>query len=170
MTTIAVGSVRPSVCPLDCPDTCSLSMRTDGARILDVRGSEANPYTAGVICNKVARSYPEFVHGPERIVHPVKRMGPRGGDAFEPVSWNEALELIHAGISGAVARHGPQTVLPLNYAGPHGELAGGSMDRRFFHRLGASLLARGKRGAPRPTRPGTSRSGPVPPQGALVAV
>ena len=144
MTAIDAVDTRPSVCPLDCPDTCSLSVRTDGVRILDVRGSEANPYTAGVICNKVARSYPEFVHGAGRLTRPLKRVGPRGGDAFEPISWNEALDLIHAGISGAVARHGPQTVLPLNYAGPHGELAGGSMDRRFFHRLGASLLARGQ--------------------------
>ena len=139
-------SVRtlPSVCPLDCPDTCSLSVGTDGVRILDVRGSKANPYTAGVICNKVARSYPEFVHGSGRLTQPLKRVGRRGGDAFAPISWDEALDLIHEGISGAVARHGPQTVLPLNYAGPHGELAGGSMDRRFFHKLGASLLARGQ--------------------------
>ena len=139
-----VGETRPSVCPLDCPDTCSLSVRTDGVRILDVRGSKANPYTAGVICNKVARSYPEFVHGPARLTRPLKRMGRRGEGAFAPVSWSEALDLIHTGVSGAIARHGPQTVLPLNYAGPHGELAGGSMDRRFFHRLGASLLARGQ--------------------------
>ena len=144
MTTTDAGSVHPSVCPLDCPDTCSLSVRTDGVRILEVRGSDANPYTAGVICNKVARSYPEFVHGSGRITHPLKRVGPRGGDEFERISWNQALDLIHAGISGAIARHGPQTVLPLNYAGPHGELAGGSMDRRFFHRLGASQLARGQ--------------------------
>ena len=139
-------SVRtlPSVCPLDCPDTCSLSVETDGVRILEVRGSKANPYTAGVICNKVARSYPEFVHGSERLTRPLRRVGRRGEDAFEPISWDEALDLIHAGICAAVARHGPQTVLPLNYAGPHGELAGGSMDRRFFHKLGASLLARGQ--------------------------
>ena len=144
MIATRTGSVRPSVCPLDCPDTCSLSVTTDGERILDVRGSNSNPYTAGVICNKVARSYPEFVHGPGRLTRPMKRVGRRGEHAFAPISWDEALDLIHAGISAAVARHGPQTVLPLNYAGPHGELAGGSMDRRFFHRLGASLLARGQ--------------------------
>ena len=139
------GSVRtrPSVCPLDCPDTCSLSVSTDGQRVLGVRGSRANPYTDGAICNKVARSYPEFVHGSARLTRPLKREGPRGGDGFEPISWTEALDLVHAGISSAIARHGPETVLPLNYAGPHGELAGGSMDRRFFHRLGASMLSRG---------------------------
>ena len=144
MTTIEASGTRPSVCPLDCPDTCSLAVETDGVRILDVRGSKANPYTAGVICNKVARSYPEFVHGPARLSHPLKRAGRRGGDAFEPISWDEALDLIHTGISRAVAEHGPQSVLPFNYAGPHGELAGASMDRRFFHRMGASLLARGQ--------------------------
>ena len=144
MATTEVGGTLPSVCPLDCPDTCSLSVRTDGTRVLDVRGSKANPYTAGVICNKVARAYPEFVHGPARLTRPLKRTGRRGEGAFAPISWDEALDLIHAGIHGAIARHGPQTVLPLNYAGPHGELAGGSMDRRFFHRLGASLLARGQ--------------------------
>ena len=136
--------VRASVCPLDCPDTCSLAVETDGMRILEVRGSKANPYTAGVICNKVARAYPEFVHGPARLTRPLKRTGARGGNDFEPITWDEALDRIHEGISSAIATHGPQTVLPLNYAGPHGELAGGSMDRRFFHRLGASLLARGE--------------------------
>jgi anaerobic selenocysteine-containing dehydrogenase len=135
---------KPSVCPLDCPDTCSLSVKTDGARVLEVRGSNGNPYTAGVICNKVARSYPEFVHGSARLTHPLKRVGRKGSGEFERISWDEALDLVHDGIASAIARHGPQTVMPFNYAGPHGELAGGSMDRRFFHKLGASLLARGQ--------------------------
>ncbi len=135
--------VKPSVCPLDCPDTCSLSVDVKGDEIVKVRGSKANPYTAGVICNKVARYYPEFVHGPARLTKPLKRTGPRGSDQFELISWDEALDLIHAGFTRAIDQYGPQSVLPLNYAGPHGELAGGSMDRRFFHRLGASFLSRG---------------------------
>jgi anaerobic selenocysteine-containing dehydrogenase len=134
--------IKPSVCPLDCPDTCSLAVKTDGARVLEVRGSEGNPYTAGVICNKVARSYPEFVHGAARLTHPLKRVGPKGSGEFSRVSWDEALGLIHDGFNEAIAKHSRQTVLPFNYAGPHGELAGGSMDRRFFHKLGASLLTR----------------------------
>lgn len=134
---------KPSVCPLDCPDTCSLSVEVQDGRLLKVRGSDANPYTAGVICNKVARHYPDFVHGEARLTHPLKRMGKRGSGSFAPISWEEALDAIHAGFSRAIAEHGPQSVLPFNYAGPHGELAGGSMDRRFFHKLGASLLSRG---------------------------
>ena len=143
MNDISQGEVRPSVCPLDCPDTCSLSTVVKDGRIVEVKGSDANPYTAGVICNKVARYYPDFVHGPARLTRPLKRVGPRGGDAFEPISWDEAIELIHAGFTAAIEKHGPETVLPFNYAGPHGELAGGSMDRRFFHKLGATLLNRG---------------------------
>ncbi len=135
--------IKPSVCPLDCPDTCSLSIEVQDSRIVKVRGSDANPYTASVICNKVARHYPDFVHGDARLTHPLKRIGKRGSGSFAPISWEEALDAIHAGFSRAIAKHGPQSVLPFNYAGPHGELAGGSMDRRFFHKLGASLLARG---------------------------
>jgi anaerobic selenocysteine-containing dehydrogenase len=135
--------VKPSVCPLDCPDTCSLQASVVGDRVVDVRGSDANPFTAGVVCGKVMRSYPEFVHGPGRLMKPLRRVGPRGGDQFEEITWDEALDLVHAGLSRAVERHGPQSVAPFNYAGPHGELAGGSMDRRFFHKLGATLLNRG---------------------------
>jgi len=132
-----------SVCPLDCPDTCSLSVKTDGNQILEVKGSNDNPYTAGVICNKVARSYPEFVHGRARLTTPLRRTGAKGSGEFEAISWEDALDSVHEGFSKAIKAHGPQSILPFNYAGPHGELAGGSMDRRFFHQLGATLLNRG---------------------------
>jgi anaerobic selenocysteine-containing dehydrogenase len=132
-----------SVCPLDCPDTCSLTVKTDGAKIVEVRGSSDNPYTAGVICNKVARSYPEFVHGSTRLRTPLRRIGAKGSGEFEAMSWEDALDAVHAGFSKAISAHGPQSVLPLNYSGPHGELACGSMDRRFFYKLGATLLNRG---------------------------
>ena len=133
----------PSVCPLDCPDTCSLSVKVQGETLIDVKGSTANPYTAGVICNKVARYYPEFVHGQGRLTQPLKRTGPRGSGQFEPIPWEEALDLVHAGLTRAIEAHGPESVLPFNYAGPHGELAGGSMDRRFFYHMGATMLNRG---------------------------
>jgi len=135
---------KPSVCPLDCPDTCSLSVKTDGTCVLEVRGSKANPYTGGVICNKVMRAFPDFVHGANRLTNPLKRVGPRGSGQFEIISWDKALDLVYEGFTSAIRKYGSQTVMPLNYAGPHGELACGSMDRRFFHKLGATLLARGE--------------------------
>jgi anaerobic selenocysteine-containing dehydrogenase len=133
---------HPSVCPLDCPDTCSLTVTVEAERIVNIRGSHANPYTDGVLCAKVPRAYPEFVHGERRIRTPLKRVGRKGEGTFAHISWAEALDEIHARVTAVIAEHGPQAVMPFNYAGPHGFLAGGSMDLRFFHRLGATLLDR----------------------------
>src|SRR5438094_8792949 len=133
---------RHSVCPLDCPDTCSLTVSVENDRILAIKGSHANPYTAGVLCAKVPASYPGFVHGERRIRTPLRRHGARGAARFERISWEEALDVIHARFTAVIAAHGPQAILPLNYAGPHGMLACGSMDLRFFHQVGATLLER----------------------------
>jgi len=133
---------KASVCPLDCPDTCSLAVTVADDRVLAVRGTKANPITHGAICAKVANYYPDFVHGPNRVRYPLKRVGPKGDGKFERASWEEALERIQRRVSAVIERYGPQAVLPLNYAGPHGMLAGDSMSLRFFHRLGASLLLR----------------------------
>ncbi|GIX47794.1 MAG: molybdopterin oxidoreductase [Candidatus Tectimicrobiota bacterium] len=131
----------PSVCPLDCPDTCSLAVTVDNGRLVSVRGSYANPLTRGAICAKVTR-YPQLVHGPHRLLTPLRRLGAKGEGRFGRLSWEEALDLIYARFTAICQAYGPQAILPLNYAGPHGLLAGGSLDRRFFHRLGASQLAR----------------------------
>ncbi|MBM3218546.1 MAG: molybdopterin oxidoreductase family protein [Candidatus Rokubacteria bacterium] len=133
---------RHSVCTLDCPDTCSLTVTVENERIVAVRGSHANPYTNGVVCAKVPAMYPGFVHGERRIKTPLRRVGPRGGTSFERISWDAALDVVHARFGAIIAAHGPQAILPLNYAGPHGALAVGSMDYRFFHRLGATQLDR----------------------------
>jgi anaerobic selenocysteine-containing dehydrogenase len=131
-----------SVCPLDCPDTCSLTVTVEDDRIVSIRGSRANPYTAGVLCAKVPEAYPGFVHGEGRLRTPLRRVGAKGEGRFERISWAQALDLVHDRFASVIAAHGPQAILPFNYAGPHGLLAGGSMDLRFFHRLGASLLDR----------------------------
>lgn len=134
---------RASVCTLDCPDTCSLTVTVDDGRIVKVRGSDALPYTEGVICTKVARHSDAFVHGPGRLRHPLRRTGERGSGEFARISWDEALDLIHARVAAVIDRFGPQAVMPLNYAGPHGMLSYDSMSLRFFHKLGASQLLRG---------------------------
>ncbi len=133
---------RASVCTFDCPDACSLTVRVDDGHILEVRGSDAVPYTAGVICNKVARSMGDFVHGPQRLLHPLRRIGQKGSRQFERISWDTALDEIHQRVSDITRRWGPGAVMPLNYAGPHGFLAGDSMSSRFFNRLGATQLYR----------------------------
>ncbi len=136
-------TLKPSVCPLDCPDTCSLQVTVENGEISKVKGSRVNPYTAGAICDKVVRYYPDFVHGERRLRSPLLRSGEPGSGEFKPITWDEALAIIAERTQQVVREHGPQSVLPFNYAGPHGQLAVASMDRRFFHRLGASLLDRG---------------------------
>jgi anaerobic selenocysteine-containing dehydrogenase len=135
--------VKNSVCPLDCPDTCSLHVTVEDNEIIKIRGSNANPYTDGVICDKVAKYYPDFVHGSQRLREPLRRTGARGSDSFESISWDEAISIITQKTQDVIEEFGPQAVLPLNYAGPHGQLGGGSMDRRFFNKLGATQLDRG---------------------------
>ena len=133
---------KPSVCPLDCPDTCSLTVTVADDQVVAVKGSKANPITHGAICAKVAKYYPEFVHGANRLRYPQKRVGAKGEGQFARVSWEEALSVIHQRVSGVIDRYGPQAVLPFNYAGPQGILASDSMSLRFFHKLGATQLYR----------------------------
>jgi anaerobic selenocysteine-containing dehydrogenase len=138
---MAQATELQTVCPLDCPDTCGLTVTVADGRLTKVRGSKANPFTRGVICNKVTR-YPELVHGKDRLLHPLRRIGAKGEGKFTEISWEEALDTIHTTFTAAIGRHGSQSILPCNYAGPHGQLALGSMDMRFFNRLGASKLHR----------------------------
>jgi anaerobic selenocysteine-containing dehydrogenase len=135
-------SVRHSVCALDCPDTCALLINVDehgrGSRL---RGDPAHPVTRGFLCGKVAQ-YLERVYHPDRLVHPMRRIGAKGEGRFERISWDEALDQV-AGRLAAIAREfGAESILPYSYAGTMGLLNGSGMDRRFFHRLGASRLDR----------------------------
>lgn len=111
---------RFSVCPHDCPSTCSLDVEViDGRTIGRVRGAEAQTYTAGVICAKVAR-YAERIHHPDRLTHPLKRTGPKGSGQFARISWDEALDLTAAAFLDAERRLGSQSVWPYYYAGTMG--------------------------------------------------
>jgi anaerobic selenocysteine-containing dehydrogenase len=118
-----------------------MTVTVEDGRLLNVRGSRVNPLTRGAVCAKVTH-YPELVHGPDRLLTPLQRVGGKGEGRFAPISWEQALDLIYTRFTAIRQEFGPQAILPLNYAGPHGFLAGGSMDLRFFHKLGASRLAR----------------------------
>lgn len=134
-----VHTVR-GACPHDCPDTCSLLTTVERGVAVRVQGNPAHAHTAGVLCAKVAR-YPERTYHPERILTPLKRSGPKGSGQFTPVGWDEALADIAARLS-AIAARDPEAIVPYSYAGTMGLVQGESMDRRFFHRLGASQLHR----------------------------
>jgi molybdopterin guanine dinucleotide-containing S/N-oxide reductase-like protein len=119
-------------------------------RAVKVAGDPGQPMTQGFLCGKVAK-YLDRVYAPDRILHPLRRKagvakGPltrgREQEAFERVSWDEALDAIAARLGEISETYGPESILPYSYAGTIGVLGYGSMDRRFFHRLGASRLDR----------------------------
>jgi anaerobic selenocysteine-containing dehydrogenase len=138
----AFPELRRSVCALDCPDTCALLINVNetgtGSRL---RGDPDHPITKGFLCGKVAR-YLDRQYSSNRLLHPMKRVGAKGEGRFERISWDEALDSIAHGLTRIAAEYGPESILPYSYAGTMGLLNGSGMDRRFFHRLGASRLDR----------------------------
>ncbi len=133
-----------AVCPHDCPDTCGMVVTVDttSGRAIDLRGDKEHPFTRGFLCQKV-NNYLERVYHPDRLLHPLKRVGRKGEGKFTRISWEEAVRTISEKFK-EISRSddGPQSILPYSYAGTMGKLMYSSLDRRFFHRLGASLLDR----------------------------
>jgi anaerobic selenocysteine-containing dehydrogenase len=160
MSTVSAGpgtgvnamKVVHAVCSHDCPDSCGVLVTVDEltGRAVKVQGDPSHPVTRGFLCGKVAK-YLDRVYSPDRLLYPMRRKkgvtkGPlpqgREAEAFERISWDEALDEVAARLKRIAAEFGPESVLPYSYAGTIGQLGYGSMDRRFFHRLGASQLAR----------------------------
>jgi len=129
-----------AACPHDCPDTCAIRVTVQDGRAIKVQGDPDHPPTHGALCTKVSR-YPERTYHPERVLHPLKRSGPKGSGQFTRVSWDEALSDIAARLKLIDARD-PQAIVPYSYAGTMGLVQGESMAARFFNKLGASLLDR----------------------------
>ena len=129
-----------AACPHDCPDTCAMLVTVKDGVAVKVQGDPLHPFTDGSLCTKVAH-YAERTYSPDRLLHPLKRVGPKGKGEFKRISWDEALDEIAARLK-ALAAENPESILPLNYAGTMGMLQYSSMDRRFFHKLGASQLER----------------------------
>ncbi|HCC58458.1 MAG TPA: molybdopterin oxidoreductase, partial [Solibacterales bacterium] len=133
--------VRRSVCALDCPDACGLLINVEAGHGSRLRGDPAHPVTRGFLCGKVAR-YLEREYAPDRLLYPQRRVGAKGAGRFERVSWDEALAEVAERLTAIAAEFGPESILPYSYAGTMGLLQGSGMDRRFFHRMGASRLDR----------------------------
>src|SRR6476620_2743447 len=109
--------VRASACPHDCPSTCALEIEVlDGRRIGAVRGDEANTYTSGVLCAKVAR-YAQRIHHPDRLTTPLLRSGPKGSGQYRAIGWEEALDRAADAFAATAERHGSESVWPYYYAG-----------------------------------------------------
>jgi anaerobic selenocysteine-containing dehydrogenase len=130
-----------SVCPLDCPDRCSLEVSVEAGRVTAITGSRVNPVTDGFICAKVRR-FPERLYGPDRLLHPMRRSGRKGEGRFERLGWDEAIDAVATRLERIRSRHGGEAILPFAYGGSNGLLTDGALDARFFRLLGASRLER----------------------------
>ena len=115
-----------AACPHDCPDTCAMLVTVEGDKAVAIQGDPDHPNTAGVLCTKVSR-YLERTYHPDRLLHPMKRTGPKGSGQFERVSWDEALTTIAERLSTEAAKD-PRAILPYSYAGTMGVVQGESMD------------------------------------------
>ncbi len=133
--------IRHSVCALDCPDACSLLVNVENGRGSRLRGNPEHPITQGFLCGKVAK-YLDREYSPERLLYPQRRVGAKGEGRFERITWDQALSEIASKLGAIAGEFGPESILPYSYAGTMGLLNGSGMDRRFFHRLGASRLER----------------------------
>jgi anaerobic selenocysteine-containing dehydrogenase len=130
-----------TVCPLDCPDRCSLDVSVERGRVTSITGSRVNPVTDGFICAKVRRFH-ERVYGPDRLLHPMRRIGRKGDGRFERIGWDDAIDRIVREFQAARGTHGGEAILPFCYGGSNGLVSHGSNDEFLFRGLGASRLAR----------------------------
>ncbi|WP_139490820.1 molybdopterin-containing oxidoreductase family protein [Brevibacillus dissolubilis] len=131
--------IFPSVCPLDCPDQCGLLVHKQDGTITKIEGDLAHPITQGAICNKV-RNMPERIYDPNRLQYPLKRIGKKGENQFERISWEEAIETITSNWKKLISTQGPESILPYHFYGNMGRVGTEGMNLRFFNRMGASRL------------------------------
>jgi len=132
--------ILPSVCTMDCPDTCSLNVEVQDGNITAIRGSNTNPLTEGFICSKIA-NFTRRVYSPDRLLHPMKRVGTKGSAQFEAITWDEACASICLRFEQIRKDYGGEAILPFYYGGSNGILGQETVDRAFFYKLGASRLA-----------------------------
>lgn len=133
-----------AACPHDCPDACGVLITVEEGRAVKIQGDSEHPVTRGFLCAKVAK-YIDRVYSPDRVLYPMKRVAPKGTggfDKFERIGWDEALSTIAKKFRAIADEFGSEAILPYSYGGTLGTLNNASMDRRFFHRLGASQLDR----------------------------
>ncbi len=135
-----------AACPHDCPDACGVLITVEDGRAIKVQGDPSHPVTRGFLCAKVAK-YLDRVYSPDRVLYPMRRTAAKGvrtapSQGFERISWDYALDEITRQFKKISKEFGSESILPYSYGGTLGALNSGSMDRRFFHRMGASQLER----------------------------
>jgi anaerobic selenocysteine-containing dehydrogenase len=137
----AASKTMTTTCPMDCPDTCALEVAVAGGRIDAIRPSDKNPTTGGFICSKIA-GFAQRVYHPDRLLYPMRRMGPKESAKFARISWDEAIAEITSRFREIIGRWGGEAIVPYHYGGSNGYLSDDFIDSFYFAKLGASRLAR----------------------------
>ena len=140
-TPLARDATVLGACPHDCPDTCSMLVKVAQGRVTGVQGNPQHPFTQGRLCAKTSH-YQERVYHPDRLLHPLRRSGPKGSGQFERISWAEALATIGDRWRAIIAEHGPTAILPYSYLGTQGLVNGLTVGDPFFNQLGATVSER----------------------------
>ena len=143
-------STIETACPLDCPDSCSLSVTVTRGKVVKIDGSRRHDVTGGYICDKVKR-FGDHVYGPARLLYPALRRGSKGQGSFKRVAWDEALDVVARRLDDVRARFGAEAILPFSYGGSNGLLSQDTTDAELFRQLGTSRLARTVCAAPTST-------------------
>lgn len=125
-----------TVCPHDCPDTCSIIARVEDGKVVSTRGDREHPYTRGALCAKVLR-YAERIESPDRVLYPMKRTGSKGSGQFSRITWEEALDLLVERLRQSIDEYGGETVYHFKGSGTMG-LIQSNIHTPFLHKLGAS--------------------------------
>jgi len=132
---------KTTTCPLDCPDACALDVEVTDGRVSRIGADAESAHTGGFICGKVSGFAKRLYHA-ERILHPLRRVGPKGEGGFERISWDEAIDVVAGNLRAIAERWGGEAILPFHYGGSNGLLTDEFLDFLFFSRLGASRLAK----------------------------
>lgn len=136
-----IKSTHHGGCPHDCPDTCSMVFEVENGRLVGVRGNPEHPMTRGGLCVKL-KDYEKRHHHPDRVLHPLRRTGPKGSKQFQRISWDEALDTIVSRWRAIIDEYGPQAIIPNSYLGHQGLVHGLNGADAFFNRLGATVCER----------------------------
>ncbi len=128
-------------CPHDCPDTCSMVYEVENGKLISVKGNAQHPMTRGGLCVKL-KDYEQRHYHPDRLLHPMRRVGPKGSGQFERISWDEALDEITSRWQAIIEEHGPQAIIPYSYLGNQGLVHGLNGADAFFNKLGATVCER----------------------------
>lgn len=137
---VSTKTVR-AACAHDCPDTCAMLVTVEDGKAVEVRGDPEHPFTKGGLCVKV-NNYQEKVYNPDRLMHPMRRSGPKGSGEFERITWDEALDEIAGRFKATIAEHGAESIMPISYLGTQGILNGLNVGDPFFNALGATISER----------------------------